>query len=129
LFLEVKTKMFVNWRAEFHSIDQCFSTFFGSRHPFWIKTFGGTLTLVNFYFEAPLKLIIDKFHKESQQIKRKSNVLRENIVKIQYLGVPLGPLHGNLVCRGTPVENHCHSKLINKYFFKFLICSSLFLQV
>jgi hypothetical protein len=29
-----------------------------------------------------------------------------NIEKIQYLAAPLGPLHGTLVCRGTPVENH-----------------------
>jgi len=48
-----------------------------------------------------LKIIIDKFHKESQQITRKSNVLRENIEKIQYLAAPLGRLNG------TPVENHC----------------------
>jgi hypothetical protein len=78
--------------------------------PFRVKTFGGTLTLVNFYFEAPLKLIIDKYHKES--LTRKSNVLRENIEKIQYLAVPLGPLHGTLVCRGTPVENHCSNLLL-----------------
>ncbi len=48
-----------------------------------------------------------KSHKESQQITRKSNVLRENIEKIQYLAAPLGRLQGTLVCRGTPVENHC----------------------
>jgi len=53
--------------------------------------------MVNFYFEAPLKLIIDKFHKESQQIRRKSNILSENIEKIQYLAAPLGPLHGTTV--------------------------------
>ncbi len=63
---------------------QCFSTFFGLKHPFWVKIFGGTLTLVNYYFEAPLKLIIDKFHSEQQE---------------------------NLIICGTPmtvmVENHC----------------------
>jgi len=78
---------------------QCFSTFFGSRH-LWVISFGGTLTLVNFYFEAPLKLIIDKFHKESQQITRKSNVLRENIEKIR--GTPRTSSRH----RCTPVENH-----------------------
>jgi hypothetical protein len=51
-------------------------------------------------FGELLKLIIDKFHKESQQITRKSNILRENIEKIQYLAAPQGPLHG------TPVDNH-----------------------
>ncbi len=60
--------------------------------------------MVNFYFEAPLKLIIDKSHKESQQITRKSNVLRENIERIQYLAAPLGRLYSTLVCRGTSVE-------------------------
>jgi len=36
----------------------------------------GTITLVNFYFEASLKLIIDKFHKESQEITRRSYIRR-----------------------------------------------------
>ncbi len=67
--------------------------------------------MVNLYFEAPLKPIIDKFHKESQQITRKSNVLKEDIEKIQYLAAPLGPLHGTLVCFGTPVENHCSREI------------------
>jgi len=92
------TKEFANIS---YALGQCFSTFFGSQHPFWVKTFGGTLTLVNLFFETPLKLIVDKFYKESQQIIWKSNVLRENIEKIQYLAAPLGSLHG------TPVENHC----------------------
>jgi len=48
-------------------LSQCFSTFFGSRYPFWVKIFGGTLTLINYNFEAPLKLIIDKFHSEQQE--------------------------------------------------------------
>jgi len=61
---------------EIFLIGQCFSTFFGSRHPFLVKTFGGTLTLVNYYFEAPLKLSIVKFHEEYQQITRKSNIKR-----------------------------------------------------
>jgi len=62
--------------------------------------------LVDFYFEAPLKLIVDKFHKESQQIPqipRKSNVLRENIEKILYLAAPLGPLHGTQVLVSSSV--------------------------
>jgi len=40
-------------------LEQCVSTIFGLRHPFWLKILGGTLTSVNYYFEAPLKLIID----------------------------------------------------------------------
>ncbi len=45
---------------------------------FWftatVKTFGGTLTLGNYYVEASLKLIIDRFHKKYQQITRKSSI-------------------------------------------------------
>ena len=37
-----------------------------------------------------------------------------NSERIQYLAAPLGPLHGTLVCRGTPVENHCLKWLRNE---------------
>jgi hypothetical protein len=56
-----------------HAIEQYFSTFFGSWHPFC-----GTLTMVNYYFEAPMKLIINKLHKEYQQIIRKYNIWRNH---------------------------------------------------
>jgi len=68
-------------------VEQCFSTFFRSRHPFWLKTFSGTLTLVNYFFAAPFISFIT------------------NIRKIQYLAAPLGPLHGTLV------ENHWSREL------------------
>ncbi len=53
-----------------------FLNFFWFTAPFFVKTFGGTLTLVNYYLEAPLKLSIVKFHEEYQQITRKSNIKR-----------------------------------------------------
>ncbi len=80
-------------------MEQWFSTFFGSRHTFGVKTFGGTLVLANYYFKAPLKISIDKFHEEYQLANDK---------KIQYLVAPLQTLHGTLVYRVTPVENHCY---------------------
>jgi len=53
---------FTNNRPLIDSLEQCFSTFFGSRHPLWQKIFGGTPQWVNYYFEAPLVSIIAKFH-------------------------------------------------------------------
>ncbi len=67
------------WILFFIPLIQFFSTFFGSWHTFLVKTFGDSLTLVNYCcFEARKKLIIDKFHNEYQEItrKRKSNIWR-----------------------------------------------------
>jgi len=59
---------------------QCFRTFFGSRHPYIVfKIFGGTL----------------------------ASLIGIKIREMQQLAVPLALVHGTLVCRGTPVGNHC----------------------
>jgi hypothetical protein len=66
---------------------QCFSTFFGSRHPIWQKKIRGSLNRIKFTICG--KLI------SKTSIK---------LLQIQYFAAPHDGTH---VCRGTPVGNHC----------------------
>ena len=75
-------------------LGQCFSTFWGSRHPLGQKKFGRTLTCSKMTFRGTLS--------NKTLIKRQL---------IQYLAAPFTRPRGNLVCRGTPVRNNCSRAL------------------
>ena len=79
---------------------QCFSTFFSSRHTKPEKKFGGTLIL-DFFGKRPRKS--DKLPTKSLNCPQKCNKSNE-----KNLAAHLEGAHGTLVCRGTPVEKHCH---------------------
>jgi hypothetical protein len=70
-------------------LEQCFSTFFGSRHPVRLKKIWRHPYLDIRQFGAPLVV---------KELKK---------VVIQYLAAPLTPLYGTLVCRGTQVWKVC----------------------
>ena len=63
----------------FNCLDQCFPTFFGSRHPY-----------------LALKILAAPT----------TGLIGIKIKELEFLAAPLAPGHGNLVCRGTPVWNH-----------------------
>ena len=79
----------------FDPLEQCFSTFFSSRHTKQEIKFGGTLNFLN-------KL-------NFPNCKQNLLIFLKRIVKARpkKLAALLEGAHGTLVCRGTPVEKHC----------------------
>ena len=68
-------------------LHRCFPTFFDSRHPYVVlNIFGSTPNWFNMYKDQGIFTIC----------------------------VPLKPTHGTLVCRGTPVGNHCSTYLFKR---------------
>jgi len=70
--------------------------------PFWLKAFGGTITLVNYSIWAS-KLKIEKFHKDSQQISRKSYILAAPRLRTTALSYQYISIYRNIVWKNISV--------------------------